>query len=540
MARTRLFDQVIRSVRLAATCEREGISTSEAIERAAERSRVGRREFLGVAGAAAAATLAPGCMGTSDLSSGASLRTSADVGVVGAGLAGLACADALAARGIVATVHEAADRVGGRCFSMGGAFDGPVTFPGQVVERGGEFIDTTHTTMRAYARELGLTLEDVSKDPGEVSYFFDGQHWPEAAVVDELRVFVDAMRDDLRTLGAPTALDFTEQDRALDLVSLAEYLDTRGASPLVRQVLDVAYNIEYGLETDRQSCLALLFFIHADRRSKFRPFGVFSDERFHVVEGNQAIASGLAARLPRSPFLGRRLVRVAKRSDGRIELTFEEGRRTTVAVHDAVVLTLPFSVLRGVELDASLDVPAWKTRAIAELQYGTNAKQMVAFTARPWLDAGSNGAAYSDLANLQTTWETNARNASATRGVITDYSGGDRGARLDPRRTQREATAFLADLERVFPGAAAAARRDARGNLVAHLEHWPSNPLSLGSYTANHPGYFTEIADLEGLPVGNLFFAGEHTDSFYSWQGFMEGAALSGLRAASEIIAAIR
>jgi len=34
--------------------------------------------------------------------------------------------------------------------------------------------------------------------------------------------------------------------------------------------------------------------------------------------------------------------------------------------------------------------------------------------------------------------------------------------------------------------------------------------------------------------VGNLFFAGEHTDSFYSWQGFMEGACLSGLRAATE------
>jgi monoamine oxidase len=35
--------------------------------------------------------------------------------------------------------------------------------------------------------------------------------------------------------------------------------------------------------------------------------------------------------------------------------------------------------------------------------------------------------------------------------------------------------------------------------------------------------------------VGNLFFAGEHTDSFCSWQGFMEGAALSGIAAADAI-----
>ena len=38
----------------------------------------------------------------------------------------------------------------------------------------------------------------------------------------------------------------------------------------------------------------------------------------------------------------------------------------------------------------------------------------------------------------------------------------------------------------------------------------------------------------------SLFFAGEHTDSFCSWQGFMEGAALSGLRVAAEVAAHLR
>jgi hypothetical protein len=44
------------------------------------------------------------------------------------------------------------------------------------------------------------------------------------------------------------------------------------------------------------------------------------------------------------------------------------------------------------------------------------------------------------------------------------------------------------------------------------------------------------IAGLEGTPAGNLFFAGEHTNSFYEWQGFMEGAALSGIQAPQEIL----
>jgi hypothetical protein len=59
-----------------------------------------------------------------------------------------------------------------------------------------------------------------------------------------------------------------------------------------------------------------------------------------------------------------------------------------------------------------------------------------------------------------------------------------------------------------------------------HLEHWPCNSFSKGSYTCYRPGQFTSIADNEGTPVANLYFADEHASSFYEWQAFMEGAAL--------------
>ena len=102
-----------------------------------------------------------------------------------------------------------------------------------------------------------------------------------------------------------------------------------------------------------------------------------------------------------------------------------------------------------------------------------------------------------------------------------------------------EASLFLNDLDLVYPGAFAAASK-VNGNFRVHLEHWPSNPFVKGSYTCPPPGYFTTIADNEAKPVGNLHFAGEHTNSFYEYQGFMEGAALSGIRAANEILQDIK
>jgi monoamine oxidase len=537
MGRSPSFRNVARAIRIARYCEEHNISTSEGLQRAAALEaraaarRISRREFLANMGKLAVI----GGIGSAAWPLRHVLAAPAPgpdvrIAIVGAGLAGLTCGDELNMNGIKADIYDANDRVGGRCFSLSGVF------PDQVAERGGEFIDTLHKTMLGYAKQFNLALEDVEKTPGEVFYFFNGQRFPESAVVDEFRDLVAAMRDDLRTVGKPTADSHTAADAILDFTNLRVYLNTRGAGTIASKAIEEAYIAEYGVEIDQQSCLSFLLFIHADRRSKFRPFGVFSDERYHVIGGNEQIVEGLRDRLNGQIQLRMKLAGARKNTSGEIELTFENSfGKTFSKTFDAVVFAIPFSTLREVELDASLGLPEWKLFAIRKLRYGTNAKMMVGFDGRPWLSQGSNGASYSDLPNHQTTWETNPTKATALHAILTDYSGGNRGASLNPQAVQKEAMLFLSDLDQVYPGALAVASRQG-GNLRIHLEHWPSNPFVKGSYTSNHPGYFTTIADNEAKPVGNLYFAGEHTSSFYEFQGFMEGAALSGIRAAREIL----
>lgn len=534
MARTPIFSRLLDTLRVASSPR----AAQEALD--ADRARMSRRAALKI-GALGAASLAgasligcaadtPGGAETLGSSRAGVVQITADIGIVGAGIAGLACAYELKRAGNVATLHDANTRAGGRIWSMSGLF------PGQTIERGAELIDTPHKTMIGYAREFGLALEDVAKPMRDTSYNFGGQAIAESTMVDEYRVLVDAMRDDLRKLGSPSADSFTTFDQQLDNMTLRQYLDSRGAPPNIKKLLNVAYTIEYGRESDQQSCLAFLLFIKASRQSKLRLWGNFSDERYHVVGGNQQVTDNLAARLPGQIKLGRKLVAVRKLSSGRIELTFKEGTKTVTATHDAVVLALPFNLLRDVDLSATLDLPTSKRFAIQNTVYGTNAKLMVGFTGRPWVEVGANGAAYSDMPYLQCTWEANPINASATRGVITDFTGGNLGTALGSLSTQQNAENFLTNFDAVFPGAKARARRDASGKYVAHLQHWPSDPLTKGSYTANAPGYFTTISGNEAKPVGNLYFAGETTDAFESWQGFMEGGALSGVRVMNELV----
>ena len=403
-------------------------------------------------------------------------------------------------------------------------------------------IDTLHKTMLGYAKRFRLALEDDHNQPGEIFYHFSGQRYSESAIMGEFRDFVSVMRHDLNRLSREdTASSYTPDDVILDRTNLLAYLEGQNgvgvpAGPLAKAAIIAAYEGEYGLAAHEQSCLTFLLFIHADRRSQFTPFGVFSDERYHVVDGNDLIVEGLTRELPGHITYDSRLVRVRRLSDGRIELTFQQGPPAVTFTHDAAVLTIPFTILREVELDASLAIPSNQLTAIRGLGYGTNAKMMIGFSSRPWHALGSNGTAYTNFANVQTTWETNPSRGTVTRGVLTDFSSGARGAELNPNAVQTEAQRFLTDLNQIFPGTLGATTR-VNGQYLAHLEHWPSNPFMKGSYTCYRPGQFTTMAGLEGIPAGNLFFAGEHTNSFYEWQGFMEGAALSGIAAAQSILA---
>ena len=92
--------------------------------------------------------------------------------VVGAGLAGLSCAYALRQAGYNADIHEASDRIGGRCWTLRGAFA-----DGQIAEHGGELIDQSTRAIRQLAEELGLKLDNLlqaEQNGTDVLGYFDG------------------------------------------------------------------------------------------------------------------------------------------------------------------------------------------------------------------------------------------------------------------------------------------------------------------------------------------------------------------------------
>jgi monoamine oxidase len=450
----------------------------------------------------------------------------ARVVVVGAGLAGLTATYRLKQAGIVAALYEASDRLGGRCWTRRDGFAG-----GQLTERGGEFIDTGHTALRRLAKELGLELVDVlaaEQSGTEPFYFFDGHAYGAQQAVEDYLAVRPQLRRDVHDAGYPTTyLSSTARGRQLDQTSVAAYIDQvvpGGRGSPFGQLLDVAYNIEYGADTDQQSALNLLYLLGYSSPA-FDIFGE-SDERYKVAGGNDRVVSGLAAQVGSQVTTGAELTAIARRALGGYDLTFKGVRGTVRADH--LVLALPFSMLRGVDLSKA-DFSPLKRTAITELPMGTNAKLAVQFSSRHWRTLGNNGDTYADT-GYQNTWEV-TRGQPGSPGILMDYTGGAVGLALNGN-ADTLARRFAQQLEPVLPGIAS------RYNGRAKLDHWPSYPWTRGSYSYWKVGQYTRFSGIEGAVDHECHFCGEHTSQ--DFQGYMNGGVDTGDRAAAEVISALR
>jgi monoamine oxidase len=535
-----------------ADAERTGKSVHQVQEERFE-AAISRRELIKAGAVAVTATALGG-----PLVLGESLKVRAAgtprIAIIGAGIAGLNAALTLQdgnppkVGAFASTIYEAADFAGGRMHSRQQPW-----VNGQVSERCGELIDSNHTAILNLASRFGLAITDLysSQPPGAPlkTYFFNKSYYPQSQAVIDFGPVYTALQKDLKSIGASnhgsvTFNNFNAAAQNLDNMSNFQWIESRvpgGHSSTMGQLIDVGYVTEFGRDSTDQSSLNIVTFLGFQPKPvTFDIFGT-SDERFHITGGNQrlpiAMANLLTTRSPQCTInLNSRLQRIAKNADGTFTLTFNQGGSsspTFTTVADRVIMTVPFSVLRGLDFSAA-GFDAQKTLAINNLGYGTNTKLHLQFNSRlwnqpgPWGSTGSTGYTFSDT-GYQSSWEV-SRGQALPQGLLVDYTGGSVGTSFtsdSPAALNGYAQTFLAQIEPVFPGLTATY------NGIATLDTPWRNPNLLGSYACLRVGQYTTIFGSEKLRQGNCHFAGEHCS--LNFQGFMEGGAEEGARAAGEI-----
>jgi monoamine oxidase len=469
------------------------------------------------------------------------------IAIVGAGIAGLNAALTLRHAGLACDTYEASNRIGGRMHS-----DARTWADGMVSEWCGEFIDSDHMTMHELIARFGLSTVALDRgSPGRAPtllYFLDRFYGADELTRD-FQALAQLLRQQLQEAGFPTThARFTQAGLRLDHLSASAWIEQHvpgGHTTPLGRFLNAACTGFYGLDTEEQSALNLIYLFGARGpwRGSILPSPMQGSRK--IAGGNAQLPLAIARSLPDGCIhLSHQLVALERMGDASLTLTFATTGGPTPVRCDYAILALPFSTLRHVDYRLAGFDPL-KQAAIEQLGYGTISKLFLEFDRPYWYDDGPwprphSGFLITDL-DIQTVWDA-SRGQTGSHGLLVDYTSGHRGAAYAPPTAyataadsamiQRYAQNCLQQLERIYPGIST------HFTGKAALSYPTGDPYLQGSYACWRVGQYTQFGGYEGVRQGPVLFAGEHCS--IEFQGYMEGAAREGARAAREIVQELR
>jgi monoamine oxidase len=424
--------------------------------------------------------------------------------VAGAGLAGLASARDLVARGADVTVVEARERVGGRVRTLRDGFAS-----GQHAEAGADLIDGDHQAVLDLARELGLKPVRILR--GGFGYYGPGPDG-RLRITKAPTIFGSLLRQlapliDAYQLGEgrwDTALA-----RQLGAMSVADWLRDVRAPAALRQ----AAGGLRGLFLAEPGELSLLAFVD------FFATGGFGDGKsFRIAGGNDQLTSRMAAALGRSVEFGT-VVRRVRQDRGALVVTLERRGRSEFPC-DYLVVALPAPLASEVVYEPAL--PDAQRAALAHLRLGAATRVLVQCPRRFWKRQGRPDA-FGSTQPTGAVWDGNGEQRGRA-GILSLLAGGRASGEL---ATLVKAGGIAEVISRLaWLGAPAPV-------LAWQAVTWERNPWARGGYAYFDPGFDPRWRDWLARPAGRVVFAGEHTS--VRWQGYMNGAVESGRRAAVEV-----
>ncbi|TVY20610.1 Lysine-specific histone demethylase 1A [Lachnellula arida] len=210
---------------------------------------------------------------------------------------------------------------------------------------------------------------------------------------------------------------------------------------------------------------------------------------------------------------------------------------------DYVVSTIPLGVLKQQDTQFEPPLPEWKTGAIRRIGFGVLNKVVLVFKEAFWDQSRD---IFGALSNAPDRFSLNQGdyfsqrgrffqwfNCSNTTGLPTLLAlmAGEAAFQMENTSNDEIIAEATNVLKTVFGGAVVPPP------VEAVVTRWGQDKFSRGSYSNTGPNFEPDDYEVMAKPIGNLFFAGEHTCGTHP--ATVHGAYISGLRAASEVLDAL-
>jgi len=478
--------------------------------------QITRRRFVAGLGA----TVVPGL-----------LRASApladkNVIVVGAGLAGLAAAYELVEAGVDVQLIEQSQRPGGRVKTIRGHFADDAW-----VDVGGQTSGGMYANFFYYATKLGLPFE-AQETPAErpdvllhirnklysaAALRRDPSDWPVDLHEHEkplapfrlLSHYIEPIGKEIGAVENVLDPEFVH----FDALSLRELLRQRGASDAAIRQIDHTLNYN---SVDTVSALSAI-------RDVVRFMHMRGGQALNLKNGNQSLPEAFARNLGETLRFGHTLKRVNQTSGG-VQLQVETNGRTETLYGDKIIITLPATALRKVRFEPGL--PSQRQKIIDELPYTQVAQTYLQTRSRFWEADGPVAAVVSDGA-LERLFNASNKMKDG-RGLLVNWINGSGVKGTVGADPEQHLERVLEEMQKIWPHSREQVQKTLTNN-------WGDSYVE-GAYAHYAPGQMAAFAPEIPKPVGDIHFAGEHTELVAPG---MEGALTSGKRASAEVLAAL-
>jgi len=241
-----------------------------------------------------------------------------------------------------------------------------------------------------------------------------------------------------------------------------------------------------------------------------------SPSRWHKIKGgSDMLPKAFAQRLASKIQYGSPVVKIEQDAKS-ARVTYLHGATQQTISADRILCTIPFSVLRDIELKG---LSARKIDVINNARYAAVSRVYVQSRNRFWESKGLSGFAFTKTAVeiWQPTW-----NQPGPRGILMTYARPGEAERVSILKESDRVPATLTQLDEMFPGL--------RDNFEGGTSKcWMEDQWARGAWSFVGERAFDEATSSEG---NRIHFAGEHLSQWSSW---MQGALSSGLRAVKEI-----
>lgn len=450
----------------------------------------------------------------------------ADVIVIGAGLAGLNAALLLEEQGYRVIVLEAADYVGGRTRT----FDLPVG----ATNAGGQTVGPLYGRLRDLISRLEVPVVPVNTS-GKTGVYVNGKlmassDWSRSAANRTVGAERDVQPGALeffylaRNNPLPDAAKWTEPEFAKYDVSLATYLRGLGASNEALRLINVSIN---AFDLDSCSALAYLRDIRtlqvgsassgSNSRGTYDASSADGVEYHEIAGGTQRLPEAMARALKGKVRLQQAVAAIDMSGDG-VEVRTLDGSRYR-ARH--AIAAVPFAALK--HIDVYPNFTGAQLDAVRQSVHGNTVRVFMEYSQPFWESDIGEAGLFTDTAIERVFAHTNEKGEVY---VLDCWVNGNAANRLDQMPTASVGEFVVDQLAQIRPST--------RGRVkVLKVHSWAKHSASGCCRHVFNAGQVGPWAGVMATPHARLHLAGEQTRSLDSG---MEAAASTGERAALEIL----